>query len=232
MKELLNRIHEMSFKLEKGTLFKKLSDSSISPELRLSFAPSMLYYLMGFKDVLEQLSEKNPKTDLHKMINAYCVEDAEHWRWYLSGLEMMGVTLNSWGSTLTEFCNNAWSKETEINRKTIFTLINYAQYKDPLIRLILIQVFEATGVLFIGYTRKATIDMNRDDELSYFGKDHYEEEFGHTVQGNDLVSHEISEESKKIAMNAIEDLEKCYDEMFEMWASNIGKFETSVPPKM
>ncbi len=231
MKDLLARIDQMKNKLAKGNLFTNLSNENIAPDIRLSFAPSMLYYLMGFKDVLEELAEINPKTDLDKMINTYCVEDAEHWRWYLSDIEKMGVNLAEWGKTITEFCNNVWGKETKINRTTIFTLIKYAQFEDPLIKLILIQVFEATGVLFLGHTRKAVIAMDRDDELSYFGKAHFEEEFGHTVQSKDLLKYDISDESKKIALKAIEDLEKCYYDLFEMWSNNIGKFKTKIPNK-
>ena len=227
MKNILDRIELMKDKLVKGKLFVSLSNDSISPEIRLSFSPSMLYYLMGFKDVLSALSIENPKTEFDKMINAYCVEDAEHWRWYLQDLEKLGYNINSWGKNIPDFCNNVWSKETEINRKTIFALIKYANStNDPLVKLTLIQIFEATGVLFIGYTRKAAIAMGKDDDLLYFGRVHYEEEFGHTVQSNDLTNYIISEESRVIAMQAIEELENCYSKLFDMWCENISKFYT------
>ena len=228
MKQLLSRIDQMKDRLVKGNLFANLSNESVAPDFRLSFTPSMLYYLMGFKDVLEALAVKKPKTELDKMINAYCMEDAEHWRWYLSDLQKLGYSLDSWGKTIPQFCNTVWSKETKINRATIFTLIKYAYAtNDPLVKLILIQIFEATGVLFIGHTRKAAIAMGKDEDLFYFGRVHYEEEFGHTVQSTDLLKYEIAHESKQIALNAIEDLEKCYYQLFEMWYNNTGKFSTN-----
>ena len=92
--------------------------------------------------------------------------------------------------------------ETLINRLTIFDLIYYSKItSDPLIKLVLIQIFEATGVVFIGHTRKAAIDMEMDNELQYFGKMHYEEEFGHSVQSKDLRDQILSKDSFTLRVN-------------------------------
>jgi hypothetical protein len=202
-----------------------LSDETISGYDRLSFAPAMLYYLMGFKDVLASLAVANVRNEIDKKINAYCVEDAEHWRWYLDDLGKLGYSLDSWGKTIPEFCNEVWSPTTEINRKTIFALIHYSKLAtDPLLKLVLIQVFEATGVVFIGHTRKAAMAMGHDDTLLYFGKTHYEEEFGHSVQSQDIMKFQLENGTFDMAVTAVEELFICFGEMFDCWYSHRERF--------
>ena len=218
MREVLERVEQRRDALNGEALFRYLSNESIDPHARLSFAPSMLYYLMGFKDVLAALAVDDPQTKYDRQINAYCVEDSDHWRWYLSDLEKLGYGLRSWGSTIPEFCDNVWSTETEVNRRTIFALIHYAKLtEDPLVKLVLIQIFEATGVVFIGHTRKAAIAMCADDELYYFGRVHYEEEFGHTVQAHHLADQEMSIQSRALALRAVDELFDLFEEMFDCW---------------
>jgi len=225
MRRVIDLIKQNEKEIEKGKLFQWLSDESVDPYQRLSFTPSMLYYLMGFKDVLAHLAVKNPSNVHEKHINAYCVEDAEHWRWYLDDLTKLGYTVYSWGDSIPKFCNEVWSPATVINRKTIFTLIYYSKLStDPLLKLVLIQIFESTGVVFIGHTRKAAIAMGADDDLFYFGKVHYEEEFGHTVQSNDLVDIRMGEETYNLAVEAVENLFGAFDEMFNCWYEHRDKY--------
>ena len=78
MMRIIDVIERKKTALIEGKLFKWLSDDTINGFDRLSFSPSMLYYLMGFKDVLAHLLRHNPKNELERHINAYCGEDAEH----------------------------------------------------------------------------------------------------------------------------------------------------------
>ncbi len=195
MADVVRQVDAEREALSEGALFKWLSDEAVDGHRRLSFLPSMLYYLMGFKDVLATLSCDNPREKLEHHINAYCLEDADHWRWYLTDLDKLGFDLTCWGETISDWCNQAWSPETEINRRTIFHLIHFAMSnRHPLYRLALILVFEATGVVFIGHTRKAAIALGMDEELQYLGREHYEEEAAHSVKPDDVAHHALSSE--------------------------------------
>jgi hypothetical protein len=218
MRRILNQIEKGREKVVKGPLFDWLSNENIDGRRRLSFSPSMLYYLMGFKDVLQALERVNPQTSVENAINAYCGEDAEHWRWYLEDLEKLGYTLGSWGKDIPSFCNEVWSAATEENRKSIFKLVNYANAcRDPLYSMSLIFVFEATGVVFIGHTRKAAIALGMDEELKYFGKVHYEEEFGHSVLARHLADQQLTADVYPIARDMVDDLFDSYDRLFTAW---------------
>ena len=100
------------------------------------------------------------ESELDAKINAYCHEDSEHWRWYLDDLQKLGYSLDSWGKDIPSFCNEVWSEATVVNRRTIFSLIYHSRTSaDPLFALILVQIFEATGVVFIGHAPQAAIAM-------------------------------------------------------------------------
>lgn len=225
MADVVRQIDAERATLQDGPLFGWLSDESIDGYRRLSFLPSLLYYLMGFKDVLAALARDEPRGRLEEHINAYCKEDADHWRWYLTDLEKLGFDLNTWGKTVPEWCNEVWGPATEINRKTIFHLINYAMAnRDPLYQLALILVFEATGVVFIGHTRKAAIALGQDEELQYLGRKHFEEEAAHSVKPEDLAHFELSPEQFESISSMVATLFVDYRELFICWYDHREKF--------
>jgi hypothetical protein len=232
MRPVLARVDARREALAERPLFRSLADDSLDGAARLSFAPAMLTYVMCFKDVLATLQVEEPTTTRDRQINAYCIEDANHWRWYLSDLEKLGYGLDSWGRTIPEFCKTVWSAETAVNRRTINSLLYYASTaQDSLVKLVLIQVFEATGVVFIGHTRRAAIAMDADDHLQYFGRLHYEEEFGHTVQADHLVNEHMSAESRESSLRAVDELFDSFDEMFDCWHAHTGRFPVLKPSR-
>lgn len=230
MRRVLDLVEEEKSRLPDNPLFRFLADETISGHERLSFTPAMLYYLMGFKDVLASLSRPAVASDLDKMINAYCVEDADHWRWYLNDLQKLGYRLTAWGGDIPSFCNEVWSEATKANRDTIFALIHYSKRSsDPLLALSLVQIFEATGVVFIGHTRKAAIALDMDDDLLYFGRVHYEEEFGHTVQSGDLRNYIMTDETYELARQATPKLFEHFNVMFQCWYDHRNRYQITKP---
>lgn len=231
MHEVINQVERERDHLVSEPLFRWLSRDDIDGRERLSFAPAMLFYLMGFKDVLGALYRPNEETKLDRFINAYCGEDAEHWRWYLSDLEKLGYGLESWGATIPQFCNDVWSESTEANRRTIFRLIHASMScDDPLFSLSLIMVFEATGVVFIGHTRKAAAALGMGDDLNYFGREHYEEEFGHSVSSKHLATYEMSDEVFKLTEDVVARLFADYRDLFNCWHQHAGRYEPIKKP--
>jgi hypothetical protein len=226
MREMLRLIDRERQGLEQEELFRWLADSSVDGGSRLSFAPAMFSYLMGFKDTLNILRRPAPESKLDRYINAYCAEDADHWRWYLQDLHTLGYGLSALGADFPSFCNRAFGPDTEVNRSTIFRLAHYAAQArtDPLLALLLITTFEATGIVFIGHTRKAAQALGLDDDLSYFGRVHYEEEFGHSVKADSLAAYDLSPESRAIAAESIPLVFGDYRAMFQCWREHVGAY--------
>ncbi|MCK9931991.1 hypothetical protein MXD62_33470 [Frankia sp. Mgl5] len=229
MRRILDQIEKHREELSDQPLFKFLSDETVDGATRLSFTPSMLYYLMGFKDVLHLLERPDSDEKLHRYINAYCGEDADHWRWYLTDLDKLGYQLTTWGADLPSFAVDVWSESTQANRGTIFRLVEYAQKIDsPLAALSLISVFEATGVVFIGHTRKAAIALGMDDELQYFGREHYEEEFGHSVQARHLAEYKLDDETYRYCSAMVTELFADYEKLFQCWFEHVNAYSPAV----
>lgn len=229
MREMLVLIDRERKALEQEELFRWLADDSVDGGQRLSFAPAMFSYLMGFKDALNILRRSAPESKLDRYINAYCAEDSDHWRWYLQDLHKLGYGLSTLGADFSGFCDRAFGPDTEVNRTTIFRLAYYAEQAriDPLLALLLITTFEATGIVFIGHTRKAAQALGLDDDLSYFGRAHYEEEFGHSVKADSLATYELSPESRAIATESIPLIFADYRAMFQCWREHAGAFHST-----
>jgi hypothetical protein len=226
MKRILGTIEGRKEELTSNRLFGWLSDERISGAERLAFAPAMLYFLMGFKDVLSNLARPDPKTDLDRMVNAYCTEDALNWQWYLDDLERLGFTITSWGKDIPALCKEIWSASTAANRDTIFALIHYSRMSDdPLLALTLVQILEATGELFLINTRKAGKAANMDDRLLYLGRVHYETELGHSVQPLDLQSFKMSEATFVLADKAVPELFGLFDRMMDCWYEHRDRYQ-------
>lgn len=64
-----------------------------------------------------------------------------------------------------------------------------------------------------------------DDELKYFGRIHYEEEFGHSVQARDLAGHEMSDELFALTQKTVTELFADYSDLFDCWYRHVGKYE-------
>lgn len=231
MQRILEQIEKHRAGLQNQPLFRFLSDEAVDGATRLSFTPSMLYYLMGFKDVLRLLERPESNEKLHRYINAYCGEDADHWRWYLTDLGKLGYQLTSWGKELPTFAVDVWSESTQANRDTIFHLVAHAEkVPSPLAALTLISVFEATGVVFIGHTRKAAIALGMDEELQYFGREHYEEEFGHSVQARHLAEYQMDDDLYQYCSAMVAELFADYEKLFQCWHERVGAYSPAPAP--
>lgn len=231
MKNIIDLIERKQETIEKNNhLCQWLSDESIDPHERLSFFPAMAYFNMGFPDAMETLYRENPINEIEKLINTYCQEDSEHWRWYLTDLEKLGFSLSSWGNSIPTFFKEVWSPATIANRKIIILIMNYGQRNDdPLLRLVVIRILEAGATILISNLRKAAIAMGMDDKLLYCGKVHYQEELHHTVQPSHLLAYELSDETRALAVEAVENMLDLIDELYNCWYEQRNKYQFKQP---
>ena len=63
-----------------------------------------------------------------------------------------------------------------------------------------------------------------DDDLKYFGRVHFEEEFGHSVQARDLLKETMDEEVYRVTSKVVEDLFKVYDGLFDTWYQHRDRY--------
>lgn len=188
---------------------------------QLNFVPSMLFFVMGFKDIMQLVRYENPMNDLEKSVNTHSDEDSNHWEWYLRDLAFMNGQFKNASSV--DLITNIWADETLEVRETIYTFSRYIkQYKDPVARMLMIEVLEITFDKFKEALHPALKKADLYGQLDYFGKMHQETEENHSTGISD-------DEIAELTMLLPEDLKgdmipivnELFDQMYTMaknWA--------------
>lgn len=179
MERLLKRIYLETRQLEETRLCKWLADRDA--EDHFNFVPSMLFFVLGFKDILASMKTSNPRSAAAVEVNTHCEEDLDHWIWYLQDLQKLGFTESSWGNTPAELFGEIWSDANLPVRDLVYTCIRYIKtYNDPHASLVLIEILEAAFGIFIKHMGKAVVKADLYNQLNYFGRVHIEKEAAHT----------------------------------------------------
>lgn len=227
MKEIIRLIEVEKEKLSKSEFLNWLSNSNIPVAERLSFTPSMLFFIMGFKDLLSSIHIENPKTKLEHIISTHCEEDLHHWKWYISDLQSLGYS--NLGNDLMEFSSNLWSEEKKSARELIYKSFNYHYNRPSLVTdFILIEVMEATFGAFSESMKKCVMSGGAFSRLDFFGEVHHHAEENHTsgtwIDGESIDSSissiALDSKEKDFAANMVLDLFSHFEEMFSMWHSS------------
>jgi len=235
MERILKKIEMESRKLDDSPLCHWLRSDKATHEDRLSFAPSMLFFVLGFKDMLSVMRVNNPKTDTDFEINTHCDEDLDHWKWYLRDLESLGFIPQSWGSRMSDMFKQIWGDESFEVRSLVYTVIHQAKKHDnPLMSLIMIEYLEAAFAVFIRHMLVPINEMGYYEKLEYFGKVHVEKEASHSrgswVDGHrsepdePFKQHELDDVFLLKAENIIDDISEQMLNVFNYWYSTRKDF--------
>ena len=242
MKEILKKIEIESQKLENSPLCQWLRSDNTDGEDRFSFTPSMLFFVLGFKDILTCMRVENPKTAIDHEINTHCEEDLDHWKWYLRDLELLGFMPQSWGSNMSDMFKQIWGNESFEVRNLVYTIIHQAKkHDDPLVSLVMIEYLEAAFAVFIRHMLVPINQMGYFEQLDYFGKLHVDKEAGHSrgawVDGHRsepecaFEQHDLDDDTRKQAEAIIDDISKQMLSVFDYWYSTRNSFVRFVPQK-
>ena len=237
MERIINLIEIEKNKLQGCDFLSWLSRTDISVNEKMSFTPSMFFFIMGFKDLLTCMLIRRPKTDIEKTISSHCLEDIEHWKWYIEDLNQLGY--GKLGSNLFNFASLIWSEDTKESRELVYKAFNYHYTKPSLfIDLILIEIMEAT---FGSFCESLSLCFKVNPEihnLKFFGETHQIAEKNHK-SGNWLEQEKIDktilaikldEKERRFSTEMTLDLFYSFRKMFEMWfeqKSNMISFRSN-----
>jgi len=184
MERILNLIASRSQQLSANPFCQWIleqNDQQTIPQ-QFSFSPSMLYFIISFKDILEHLSYSNPQNEIEKMINVHCDEDKNHWMWYLSDLNTLGyeqaLNKNNWEGLV----RNIWSDANKPSRDLVYLIIHEVKkHQSPIASLAIIECIESTFGVFMSTLKKRYNTHPHYAELLYFGQNHEEQEMNHSL---------------------------------------------------
>lgn len=239
MKEMIPVIQEKMKVLENTQLCKWLRENEENGEDRFLFTPSMAFFVLGFRDILEATRIPNPKTDLEREINIHCNEDIDHWQWYLNDLEKMGFSHQSWGAGAIDVLRTVWNDDAYIVRKMVYeTIANIKKYNDPLISLSIIEVLEAAFGVFITHMLKPIQHLGVYHGLEYFGSLHVEKELAHARGAwedgvrteSEFEEHELTTAQREIVKDLADQMTNDFRLMFAYWYSTRNKYIRFMTP--
>lgn len=147
-----------------------------------SYTPAMLYFILGFRDILNHLKYKNPINEMELAINQHCIEDEHHWMWYLQDLKTLGVNQQTWGNDWQDLIVNLWNDENRPTRDLVYLCIQLInQYNDVASRFVILECLESTFGVFMNTLKSKYQDSEVYKKLKFFGKNHQDHEMNHTL---------------------------------------------------
>ncbi len=177
-------MHAISLSIEKSKkqflthpFFHFLNNDDLPVEQRLRFLPRLSHFVMSFSDINKYILPFNsPDSFLEQAVNRHAEEDAGHWQWFLNDLDKTGFNKQA---PFTEHLEYLWSESMQNSRKLSYDLIALLANQPAKMRLVMIEVMEATGnAMFDTLSR---IAANLNPPLEYCGTLHLSHETGHTI---------------------------------------------------
>lgn len=184
MKRALAYIERKNAAFAQHPMFDYLKDESIPARQRLVFAPYMAHFVFSFMDinrfVLRDLSSRD---EYQHLVNIHTDEDSHHWPWYLNDLKKLQLDKSG---RLTECLYFIWSDHGIKSRMLTYDMVGIAKQASPIGKVILVEVIEKTGNVFLGQTAKVSRELNNYPDYLYFGEHHLKCETGHHMGTADI----------------------------------------------
>lgn len=227
MEQVLSIIERKNEDIQRCDFLSWLRDPSISKGEKMAFTPQMLFFIMGFKDLLSSMHIDQPANDIERIISVHCEEDINHWVWYIEDLNELGYS--DIGNDLFSLTSFIWGEETKENREFIYKSFYY-HYVRPssTTDLVLIEIIEA---VFASFSEALDVySMKHRDvyDLKFFGETHRLAEQSHDSGnwiekikvGDGIRNIKLNEEEVVFSKKMIDDIFESFDKMFDMWFRN------------
>lgn len=183
--ELLKLIQKRSEQLQQNSLCRWIhgEDSKhLSAEETLGFAPAMFYFILGFRDILQNLEYPKPRHEIEFIINQHCLEDRGHWRWYLEDLLTLGFEAESWGQSIEHRAEAMWADRNRPTRELVYLCIFLIKkHRSAKASFIIIECLEATFGVFMSTIKNRFWNSATYSKLKFFGQIHHDQEMDHSM---------------------------------------------------
>lgn len=225
MLEIIQALDARKQQLRQSRLCTTIGNTSLSCEERLNFTPAMLFFVMGFKDMLYAMKDEKSRDPMQQSVNVHCDEDAYHWQWYLKDLERLSDGQRFLEQPGTTMFAQIWSDEQAPVREVVYETIHLArQFPLPFYKLVIIEALEATFECFNEPVFALVHEMGRQNELEYFGVLHAHSEANHamekTTDDHESAAYNNHQPSQLETTNALHIINRIFDlfeKAFDCW---------------
>jgi hypothetical protein len=207
-------------RLSQSLLCAYMADWKVDHCQRLSFIPAMLFFTMGFKDILAALRDNSDKSPLQLCVHRHCDEDAFHWQWYLEDLAAIDHGRRLLAVPATQAFTDVWSPANHATREAVYHVIHLAKtWRTPFYRMVLIEALEATFACFNEPMYRLVRELGMAEDLHYFGQVHQHAEAGHAKDqdGADHPAYIPTEDERTTAVFLVNQVFDAFKRMFDCW---------------
>ncbi len=197
-----------------------LTNSAVDPHRRMSFAPCLAPFVMGFRDVnVYGLRDESPgHVHLQGLVNEHTHEDDNHWPMFLDDLDALGLNAPT---DLVSALRTMWSTECDRTRQLTYGLMALARSASPRLRIALVEAIEATGFIAWRAFLEAATDYTAatGKTLRYFGPEHAALETGHAIGADDIDRElrriSLTPDERRQAIGMVDEVFGLFDKMLQ-----------------
>lgn len=220
IKSILGVIENKKQNFSQLPFFSFLKDQQIDPRQRLSFAPCLSPLVMGFSELCQSVLREEPTHNkIQELINQHTYEEENHWQWLLEDIQKLELDELL---RFTDALRFMWGEETQKTRKVCQRMERYSFQSDPLQKLIVMEVAEATAHVFFSRTEPVIQEFQEvtKKQYRYFGGHHIDMEEKHNIKTHDVVDLlediELTEEQYQAFLAIV-------DELFEVFSDSMSE---------
>lgn len=245
MKSVIDLIESRSAKLAQNPFCQWMLEGKDAYKAdTFSFTPAMLYFILGFRDILSHLQYAEPKSELEQVINTHCEEDKNHWMWYLQDLKTLGISDSSWGEDWSDLVKNLWSDENKPTRDLVYLCIHQIKkHQSAKASLVIIECLESTFGVFMTTLKTRFSGSSIYKRLQFFGQHHQEQEMnhslGHWIEDEHQDGHEHSEKDyllkieltaneREELLTSVNEIYNQFELVFQTWLQNKNNYEVTL----
>jgi hypothetical protein len=219
-------LESRKLRLSQSPLCAYMADRKVDPCQRLSFIPAMIFFTMGFKDILAALRDNSDKSALQACVHRHCDEDAFHWQWYLEDLETIEHGRRLLRLPAAQAFTDVWSPANHATREAVYHAIHLAKtWGTPFYRMVLIEALEATFACFNQPMYRLVDELGMAERLHYFGQTHQHAEASHAKDQHAPLppSYVPTEDERTTAGFLVNQVFDTFKRMFDCWhAARLG----------
>jgi hypothetical protein len=216
LKKVLEYIEDKKQEFAQLPLFDFLQDTRIDPRQRLVFAPCLSPLVLGFAELCTSVLREEPTDDpIQTLINQHTYEEQNHWQWLLEDIQTLDLDKSL---SLTDALRFIWGDETRQSRNVYPKMWRYSFRAEPLQKLVVMEVAEATANVFFPQTELVIHELKgiTKKQYRYFGGHHIEMEDNHNIKTHNVFKFlegiEISEEKCQKFCRIVDELFDAYSE--------------------
>ncbi|WP_020656290.1 hypothetical protein [Massilia niastensis] len=199
--------------LRRSALCSFMADDAIPPPRRLGFIPAMIFFMVGFKDILAALRGRGDAPPAGHGARWHADDDAWHWRWYLLDLAAIDHGRRQLEPPAAGTAEEPWAPMHHASREVVEQAVFLARtYRTPFQRMAVGDALAATLACFNDPIYRMVSELGLGKRLHYFGRVEAQAEGEARRPG--LASSAAEAETAVLLVNEVFD---AVEGMFDCW---------------